>query len=324
MVLLALVVAVVAVLVALAAIIIVLNQRNELSRKEQAFDKVVADFQTDVKNFQTVLQEAVDSALADLIAKRKESDVEICRLKERLVTLEMRNDGPDSSTLPAVVDERMTEGLSHLTDRLTQMRQWADNHFIAAAGDAARTSVAQEELGRYITSTLDQEAAAAGSGILACGLYAQQPSALDILPPLAEELWSALGADLLYRQDDGPDGRRFYIRWPDGQQESKLRGLAYSAVTDNDTGQAGPEVTALQAILRAVYDGGPALLQLGPLLISRTGTAMCYGFARAGRLSLTAEQHAAVLAGSRPDLLRSLGAYGIIDLTGWSARRAAA
>jgi hypothetical protein len=323
MVLLALVVAVVAVLVALAAIIIVSNQRSELSQKQQDFDKVVAEFQADVKNFQTVLQEAVDSALADLVAKRKETDVEICRLKERLVTLEMRGEGPDSATLPAVVDERMTEGLSHLTDRLTQMRQWADNHFIAAAGDAARTSVAQEELGRYITSTLDQQAAAAGSGILACALYAKQPSALDILPPLAEEFWSALGADLMYRQDDGSASRRFYVRWPQGQQETKLRGLAYSAVTENDAGNAGPEITPLQAILRAVYDGGPALLQLGPLLISRSATAMSYGFARAGRLSLTPEQHQAVLTGSRPDVLRSLGAYGIIDLTGWSARRAA-
>lgn len=292
----------------------------------------IAQLRSGVIRHATDLEAGIDAELKVQQAKRKEADVAICELKRRLTELEMTaepaghkpgaadaSDGAGGGQVPAQIDEIMTE-----RDRqAAALRQWADVHFTAAAGDAAQSAQLLHELSQYAVNSLEHEATSArpGSLILRCGLYAQQPSVLDIGPVLVDELRSALKADLMYRQAHGPNGVRFYLRWPKDvpSPRPKLESLLRTAIAAGDGGTAEQGTTQLQAVLRALHDGGPAVLQLGPLLVARTENKMAAGFVSADWPGMDDDQRAAAIAGTQPDLLTDLGASEFADLSSWGS-----
>jgi len=300
---------------------------------------VVARYQVrQLRQAQAGYEERLRKLNVDLetqLERRRKSELAASDLTARVLKLEMGREDPGGpaasdaseavSRAPAEIDEKMAERVRQATTALAGMRRWADAHFTAASTDAAQ-SERMQELERYVVSSLDHDAASASAGprILICGLHAEQPSVLDILPGLLEELDNAVDAKLMYRLTDGPHVTRFYVRWPSGPAPSiRLRSMLKLAVTPGSTLAAETGAAQLQAVLRALSDGGPSVLQLGPMLIVRTKTGMSAGFVPADRLPISADQIDAAIAGTAPDLLTSLGADYIENLNGWCESAAA-
>ena len=219
-----------------------------------------------------------------------------------------RVDGGQSSGLPMPAE-------------LSDLREWARRHFIASAQESADARQLLTEIAQY---TVDQLARDAREGVrvLQCRLYARQPAVADIAPLLLAELQAALAMEQLYRE---PDGSRFFVTWPDHRQQlpaPALRALLSSAL---DLAQAEPQpgTNELRAVLFALDEGGPSLLQVGPLLIARTHTELSAGLVHPGWAGPSVHQLQVVLSGDQPGLLHYLGAADVLDLTGWAVPRAA-
>jgi hypothetical protein len=263
--------------------------------------------------------------LQSLREKRLEADLSFKRLTRTVTELQLTREAADADAAesgtadggrPAEADEKAAERAR----QAVALRRWADGYFTAAADDAAQSAQLLRGLARYVVRTLEQEAATATAGphIVRCGLYAQQPSVLDIGPALLGEFRDSLNADLMYRQADGGSGIKFYWRWPGGPTPSLKLGSMLNELVHGDGAEDTPGAEQLKAVLRAIYEGGPSLVQIGPLLVARTEAGMSAGFVAASWAGLDAEQRDAAISGSRPDLLAELGATGIQDLTGWA------
>lgn len=208
---------------------------------------------------------------------------------------------------------------------LGQLRLQADAHFLAANADAVQAARLVTELEQYAIRTLEDEAAAGPRArILRGGLYARQLSVLDVVPELAAGFLAALQASTMYRQEDGPHGARFYLRWPATASAPDLVLAALlTAATHPPAGQEDPGTAQLRAVLHALHDGGPAVLHLGPLVLARTRDRMLAGIAPAGWRGLDDLQKTAAVEGIGPNLLSQIGAAHVTDLTGWSDQQTA-
>jgi len=109
--------------------------------------------------------------------------------------------------------------------------------YLSADSDVTHAGGLADELARYTVRTLDHEASLRSAPlILRGGLYSGHPAVLDIAPRLIRRFIGAIGAELLYSQDDGSHGRKFYLRWPGGADE--LAALLRSLLAGSD-GAAG-------------------------------------------------------------------------------------
>lgn len=282
----------------------------------------------ELRESEASLQSANDE-LKFLEAKRADSETTVKALAQKVTELELRLDPPSRAPgaaaggLPAEFDKRLAERSRQAAIALAGLRRWADDHFTAVAGDAAQTAQLVRELDRFAIRNLEYEAAAPrpGSLVLPCRLYAEQPCVLDIAPGLLDRLWSALGAEVMYQQDEG-SGVRFFLRWPSGSPtpQLKLGSLLREAasVSSAATTQSGSE--ELAALIRALHAGGPAVVQLGPILLARTGDGTYGGSVPADWPALGVDPLAAATSG---EPIEAMGARDVVDLTGWSDEQAA-
>jgi hypothetical protein len=261
-----------------------------------------------------------------LQAKRADSENTVKALAQKVTELELSLDssGAGPGGLPAELDERLAERSRQAAAALAGLRRWADNHFTAAAGDAARAAQLVRELERFAISYLEHEAAAArpGSLVLPCRLYAQQPSVMDIAPGLFDRLWSALGTGLMYRHSDDGSRMRFFLRWPSGVPlpRLKLGSLLREAVPGTVAGQAQSGSEQFDAIVRALHAGGPAVVQLGPVLLARTGGSTYGGFVPPEWPAADIDPLAMAIAG---EPIEAMGARDVVNLSDWSNEEAA-
>jgi hypothetical protein len=268
---------------------------------------------------------SIQSLTTGLAELRQSIGAEVAQLQNELakVAESTRANGAAESEQAAAEAAVATAGAAELDE----LRQWADRNFTAAAADAARTSQQVGELGRYTVGRLEHEAAGTKvtPKVLRCGVYAQQPAVVDIVPVLLDDLRAALGLEPLYGQPDGPQGVKSFVRWPGDQPSPELRlsSLLRDAIgdADADPGEAGTE--ELRALLLALGDSGPAFVQFGPLVIAATDDLVAAGFVPASWAGLTSAQRQQAVTGSSPDLLGQLGATGITDLSRWVIPQAA-
>jgi hypothetical protein len=194
-------------------------------------------------------------------------------------------------------------------DDYRKMRERAQAHFLTADFDANRAAQRLEELQRYTKRTLEYDARTGAKPlILLGGLYVQQLAALDIVLELVDKFLVAVDADLMYRQDDGPDGSTFYLRWPMNKvPRDVLDSLTRDAHAESDGSAPVPGAAELRAVLEAFRDGGLGVLYLGPLILLRTNTCIQAGFLPPGFHSLTEPQKRNAVSGTPPNLMADLG-----------------
>jgi hypothetical protein len=266
---------------------------------------------------------SIQSLTTGLAELRQSIGAEVAQLQNELakVAESTRETGAAETEQAAAEIAAATAGAAELDE----LRQWADRNFTAAAADAARTSQQVGELGRYTVGRLEHEAAGTKvtPKVLRCGVYAQQPAVVDIVPVLLDDLRAALGLEPLYGQPDGPQGVKSFVRWPGDQPSPELRlsSLLRDAIGDAGSGEAGTE--ELRALLLALGDSGPAFVQFGPLVVAATDDLVAAGFVPASWAGLTSAQRQEAVTGSSPDLLGQLGATGITDLSRWVIPQAA-
>jgi hypothetical protein len=225
--------------------------------------------------------------------------------------------------------------------------------YLSADTDVTKAGTLATELADYTLRDLEHQVITGSAPlILRGGLYSGQPAVLDVVPDLIRAFIGAIGAEVLYSQDHGSRGRKFYVRWPTGAGEpaTLLGSLLATATAGNGTaGTAstaaaadGPEpapaatddsasgsasaaddtaapvldgTAELDALLDAVRYGHPAVLHLGPLVIMNIEAGTEAGFAPRDWTGLDEDQRQTAETGVGPNLLNQIDATGIIDLS---------
>lgn len=189
------------------------------------------------------------------------------------------------------------------------MRDQAQAQFLTVDDDAYRADRRLSELERYAKRTLEHLATTGAKPlILRGGLYAEQLAVLDIVLELVDKFLVAVGVDLMYRQDDGPDGSTFYLRWPmDKTPGDMLGSLTRDAHGGSDGSAPSPGTAELRAVLEALRDGGLGVLYLGPLMLLRTQTCIQAGFLAPSFHCLTEDQKRNTVKGTGRNLMTELG-----------------
>jgi polyhydroxyalkanoate synthesis regulator phasin len=199
-------------------------------------------------------------------------------------------------------------------------RRRTDLLYLSADAGVSKADRMVTDLERYAVRTLEHQVTSDPAPmILRAGLYSRQPAVLDVVPDLIDSLLASLEADMMYRQDDGNDGWKFYLRWPAGSDEpATLLGSLLTQARAGD-GAAGPDsgVVELRALLSVLIHGGRAVLILGPLVVvATTRDDTSAGFAPDGWQGLTVAQKQTAVTGDGPGILTEIGATDIVDLSG--------
>jgi hypothetical protein len=212
-----------------------------------------------------------------------------------------------------------SEAAKH-TQSITDQRPAADARFTAADTDAVHAAHRLTELEQYVRRSLDHLAAAEPrSRVIRGSLFARQCAVLDLLPELQEELLAELGASVLYRYADGPNGWRMYLRWPGNAPAADIKLGALMMAISPAASAADEErgTTQLRSLLGAMREGGPALLQVGPLVVHQGEQRMFAGY-MPDRWPGPGEVHQdAAIKGVDTDLLQSMDARDVVELTDW-------
>jgi len=188
--------------------------------------------------------------------------------------------------------------------------------YLSADADVTKAGDLATELASYVVRTLDHQVTAGSAApVLRGGLYSGQPAVLDVVPELVEKLIAAVGAELLYSQDHGSDGREFYLRWPAraGGPAAELSTLLTQARASSSDGGPAPQAAALKVLLDAACDGYPAVLVFGPLVVVNADLGIKAGFAPRHWEGLTDVQKKNAATGEG-DLLTEIEATGVTDL----------
>ena len=143
-------------------------------------------------------------------------------------------------------------------------RQHSGLLYLSADADVTKAGDLAAELANYTLRDLEHQASTGLAPlILRGGLYSGQPAVLDVVPDLITAFIGALGAELLYSQDDGTHGRKFYVRWPAGADDpaSLLGSLLGTPASGDHT--AGPDSAAGEPGPESELEPEPALAAAG-------------------------------------------------------------
>ena len=225
----------------------------------------------------------------------------------------------------SVASSKVADAVTQLTisredydKAIGSQRRRTDLLYLSADAGVTKADRMVTDLERYAVRTLEHQVTSEPAPvILRAGLYSRQPAVLDVVPDLMDSFLTALGADMMYRQDDGKDGWKFYLRWPQGSDEpASLLGTLLTQASTDTTGAAPDSGAAeLRALLSVLIHGGLAALTLGPLVVANTPAGTAAGFAPAGWRGLTEDQKQTAVTGIGPAIMTSIGATGVVDVS---------
>jgi hypothetical protein len=91
----------------------------------------------------------------------------------------------------------------------------------------------------------------------------------------------------------------------------------------DDTAESGPGLTELRILLLALHHGGPATLQVGPMIVSRTRDGLVGGVLTAAEVIQIVSRRSPDSTAGTTDALAGLETGRRIDLTRWTRHSAA-
>jgi hypothetical protein len=197
-------------------------------------------------------------------------------------------------------------------------RRRTDLLYLSADAGVSKADRMVTDLERYAVRTLEHQVTSEPAPmILRGGLYSREPAVLDVVPDLIDSFLAAIEADLMYRQDDGTDGWKSYLRWPEESSEpaTLLSVLLIRATGSDGEGEPDSGSVELRALLSVLSQGGRAGLVVGPLVVVNREDGTQAGIAPAGWRGLTEDQKRSAVTGIGPSILTSIGATGIVDIT---------
>jgi hypothetical protein len=275
--LLAVVIAFIAVAIAIGLAVTGLLQLAELRRGLDGLaDKVEADVKAGADRAASVASSTVEDAVTQLKISREQYDKEIGSQRRR-------------------------------TDLL----------YLSADAGVSKADRMVTDLERYAVRTLEHQVTSDPAPmILRGGLYSREPAVLDVVPDLLDSFLAAIEADLMYRQDDGKDGWKFYLRWPaESSEPATLLGWLLTEATADDSASGPQGAIELRALLSVLTHGGRAALVIGPLVVENREDGTAAGLAPAGWRGLTEDQKQTAVTGIGPAILPAIGATGIVSLS---------
>jgi len=197
-------------------------------------------------------------------------------------------------------------------------RRRTDLLYLSADAGVSKADRMVTDLERYAVRTLEHQVSSEPAPvILRGGLYSREPAVLDVVPDLIDSFLASIGADLMYRQDDGDDGWKSYLRWPtDSEEPATLLGrLLGQATAKGGAAALDSGVAELQALLSVVSHGGRAGLALGPLVVVNTKDGTVAGIAPAGWRGFTEDQKQTAVTGAGAGIVAAIGATGIVEIS---------
>jgi hypothetical protein len=196
-------------------------------------------------------------------------------------------------------------------------RRRTDLLYLSADAGVSKADRMVTDLERYAVRTLEHQVTSDPAPmILRGGLYSREPAVLDVVPDLLDSFLAAIEADLMYRQDDGMDGWKFYLRWPaESSEPATLLGWLLTEATADDSASGPQGAIELRALLSVLTHGGRAALVIGPLVVENREGGTAAGLAPAGWRGLTEDQKQTAVTGIGPAILPAIGATGIVNLS---------
>jgi hypothetical protein len=197
-------------------------------------------------------------------------------------------------------------------------RRRTDLLYLSADAGVTKADRMVTDLERYAVRTLEHQVASEPAPmILRGGLYSREPAVLDVVPDLIDSFLAAIEADLMYRQDDGADGWKCYLRWPaESSEPATMLGWLLTEATTNGSAAGPVGAIELRALLSVLTHGGIALLALGQLVVANTPDGTFAGLAPAGWRGLTEDQKQTAVTGIGRSIMDWIGATGVIPLEG--------
>jgi hypothetical protein len=204
-----------------------------------------------------------------------------------------------------------------------KQRRRTDLLYLSADAGVSKADQMVTDLEHYAVRTLEHQVTSAPAHPIERGaLYSKEPAVLDVVPDLIDSFLASLGADRMYRQDDGEDGWKSYLRWPADSDESAalLRPLLAQAragggadgTTDGAPVAGVPE---LRALLSVLVHGGRAAIALGRLVVANTPTGTWAGFAPDGWPGFTEDQKRTAVTGVGSSLMTAIDAADVVEIT---------
>jgi hypothetical protein len=252
--------------------------------------------------------------------------LQLAELRRSLADLAMRLE----ADVKAGADLAASVASSKVEDAVTQLkisreeydkaigsqRRRADLLYLSADAGVTKADRMVTDLERYAVRTLEHQVTSEPAPmILRGGLYSREPAVLDVVPDLIDSFLAALEADLMYRQDDGEDGWKCYLRWPaESSEPATMLGWLITEATAAGSAAGPAGAVELRALLSVLTYGGIAFLALGQLVVASTRDGTFVGLAPAGWRGLTEDQKQTAVTGIGPSIMDSIGATGIVRL----------
>jgi len=254
-----------------------------------------------------------------------------------LRTSELRNSLKDLSAklaedVRAGAEQAGNVASSRIADALTQLqisreeydnaigsqRRRTDLLYLSADEGVSKADRMVTDLERYAVRTLEHQVASEPAPVILRGsLYSREPAVLDVVPDLIDSFLASLGADLMYRQDDGDDGWKSYVRWPAASDKPAilLGRLLGQATAKGGAAPLDSGVAELQALLSVVSHGGRAGLALGPLVVVNTKDGTVAGIAPTGWRGFTEEEKQTAVTGVGAGIMAAIGATAVVEIS---------
>ncbi|HUZ22959.1 MAG TPA: hypothetical protein VMV07_04255 [Streptosporangiaceae bacterium] len=285
----------------------------EAQERQTAIHQLRADLQSETQERQHALQQLRDSLRSEMISQVSDGTQRATERVEQQLAEAARE-----------INARATQAqaaLAAIQGELADHRQRADRQLADVASDIAFIDQRLGDVRRHVRRRLDYEVLAGGAArrVLAGGICTGQAAAADILPLLYEDFCHAVPLEIVFREPRNRTDERFYLFWRSltGAAAERQLGTLLTACPDGGA-PSQPGLNELRSLLLALHRAGPATLQVGPMIVSRTQGGLVGGIVTAAAANRSTSQRPDASTAEQAELLAHLEAGQLTDLASWA------
>jgi hypothetical protein len=285
----------------------------EAQERQVTIHQLRADLQSETQERQLALQQLRDSLRSEMISQVSDGAQRVTERVEQQLAQAARE-----------INARATQAqtaLATMQGELADHRQRADRQLADVASDIAYIDQRLGDVRRHVRRRLDYEVLAGGAArrVLAGGICTGQAAAADILPLLYEDFCQAVPLEIVFREPRSRTDERFYLFWKSlhGAPAERQLETLLSACPDG-TAESQPGLNELRSLLLALHRAGPATLQVGPMIVSRTHDGLVGGILTAAEANRSPSQRPAATTAEQAELLAHLETDQLTDLASWA------
>lgn len=303
--------------------IVEIRKSIELLRAEETKAQQAASaLSREILQLQESMRELTDSRGAD----RREADA----LRRRVYEFRASIDGVAGRLTTVVSSVRELDGRINVSeqelDRMGDFGQMAGQRLIGALRKVSRLDLDMRQVNLYVRGWLDRELSLRiddGEVGIVDGALSPDPSIAQIVWARCEALWQALPAKLLFRYPAASPSASFYLHWDTrtGGSLSERMSALFQDCQAHASGDVGG-LRELQTLLVVMYNGQPATLRVGRVVITRVPEGLFAGVLPENHLANIPDKMS-LSPEAWAEKLHELDHNCVVDLTAWADAYAA-